>query len=348
MCFHRRWLAISLCLFIGGVAAHSEVVTIDLAQSGKTDAIDVERGALEVQLTNAMPGEAYELAWSLSSQTYPPLTYIQQVFPQASDSCDALKARLALASIPVTSEEGVAAWREGLAKDAQSCKANLPADFQLLSARLSALQEAFERPAIQVGGRALHYGEDVVVTVHRLSAGKIARTWSRTYRTPAAGAWLSTYGFIFSRNGDRSYFAESLPDQAAKFQIKRKTDNEDLDFVPGIFYSFFPRNWRVNSWFAIGPSAGLGYDGSEVNLFAGFAFAVADNVMLQGGVLVHRETRLNGKYGGDPLPTISEQLSEDQLIEKTYATAPYLGISFRFGTNPFETKKEEKSASPAK
>jgi hypothetical protein len=66
------------------------------------------------------------------------------------------------------------------------------------------------------------------------------------------------------------------------------------------------------------------------------------NISFNLGVVMHQERRLNAKYSSDGKEVVTDNLTDDQLYEKTYVPRLFVGIGFRFNDNPFEKKKDEK------
>lgn len=333
-----------VCLPLWASFAGAEVVTIDLAGEEKSGERSIEAGTVEVKLINALPNAHYDIAWKLERVPREPLEFqgLRTTLTTPVAACDDLRAALKVEP-SVGDESEVPAYLNRFRAAGMACKVGGPDEFIGLKDYYQDRLTSFERAAVQLGNRGVKMGERITIYVYRSGDGLEPKSWVRVFDAPVAGRWLATYGFAFAEDGDDRFFTQEVEGEEGKFQIQRKQDNEDLDFVPGIFYTWLPTALQGTTW-GFGYSAGLGYDGSEVNLFAGAAVALADNVLLQVGALVHRESRLNGKYDGANLPVLGEELSEDQLVEKTYTAAPFVAVSFRFGTNPFEKGSTGKKA----
>lgn len=184
------------------------------------------------------------------------------------------------------------------------------------------------RTQIEVGNYVLRRGELLVVSVQRSDT-----KWMFTLTTGARGEWRTFYGFTFLPNEDEDWFSQPVAGSTDQFTITREADRESFDFAPSVLFTWLPASQRGTSW-SHGLTAGLGFDLDNPIVFGGYAVVFNENIALTGGVVMHKRSRLSGRYESGQ--TIGENLSAEQLSESTYGANWYVGIAFRFGSNPFD------------
>jgi hypothetical protein len=189
----------------------------------------------------------------------------------------------------------------------------------------------------------LRENQSLVITIAR-GTDKTLRTWKYTYNAPASKGFRISYGFNFIPNGDHEYYSKAIPitstpgsTSGPTYKLTEKNQTKSLDFAPSIFFSY-PMGeppWE----FAI--AAGLGFDFSAPVVFLGPSLIMNQNIQLVAGAVMQQQTRLRGEYTVDQ--QLNENLTNDQLTQKTYRLNAFVGLAFRFDSNPFA-----KSNTPAK
>lgn len=228
----------------------------------------------------------------------------------------------------------------GLEKAAQEtevrhviARAKASADWRLCQSRLQSIITEFTVYPLNETF-TLGRGEQLIVTVERKAQADSAE-WRFVLSTGPRGEWRTTYGFTFVPSGDERYFSRQMTEDASKFIITEENDPEgsDLDFVPSVLRTWYPGSQRLGIWSA-GLTGGLGFDFKNLALFGGLAATYNENLTFTLGGIIHEEQRLNPRYSaGD---TITENLGPEGLHIERFYPSFYLGIGFRFGSNPFE------------
>lgn len=165
--------------------------------------------------------------------------------------------------------------------------------------------------------------------------------------TGPGGVWRTIYGFTFVPNEDER-FSTRAGEEDGTFVIEQQEDREDFDYIPSIMFHRLANRDAGKKW-SQGLLTGLGYDTENVSLFAGWGWTYHENVTLTAGVAFHEQSRLVGRF--DPGQILKENLTESQLVEKTYGANAYVGIAFRFNGDPhaerIRLRKENEKARKA-
>ena len=186
---------------------------------------------------------------------------------------------------------------------------------------------------------------DVTVTVFRIAdeGRRIAVAQVKYTASPEPqGQWLIYYGFNFIKDEDEKFYTEEIRDDSSavtSYRISRQRNNGGSLLAPSIYFMYLPGRrdgwlsalaWRSHIAFG-GLATGLGFDQSQPNVFLGYGIGWGNNVMVTGGLSYRKVKRLSGRYSeGD----VVQQVLTTELEESTYEPAPYLGVAFRFGSNP--------------
>lgn len=192
---------------------------------------------------------------------------------------------------------------------------------------------------------ALREGHEIKLEVVR--EGKIIS--EHTFSPPVSSAWLMSYGFTFVRDKNQAYSTAPITGSAGTFQINRSQRDADYKFVPSLFLARRTDDQEQRSW-CFGcrmlPAFGIGTDLEDISAFLGIGFLYGDNVMVTLGGAMTRQDRLNGRYRTGQ--SVQEELTNEQLVKKTWSTTFYLGITLRVGESTLsllrgDEKKEAKS-----
>jgi hypothetical protein len=192
----------------------------------------------------------------------------------------------------------------------------------------------------------LHNGYRLRITIGRAGEPDSA-IWKFTVTTQPRGEWQSLYGLTFVPDRDDHYFTEAGGED--KFFIREKKESSkgrfDLNakFVPSVLISWVPT--RLNSDWSFGPTAGLGYNFSQFAAFLGASASYNQNLAIIGGLTMHQQARLNGKYTKDQ--ELSESLEEAQLVENSFRPNVFFGFALRLGKNPFASAEPTPPATGA-
>lgn len=180
----------------------------------------------------------------------------------------------------------------------------------------------------------LNSSQRIVVTVERIHPPvSTPRIWQRTFATQERGKWNTSYGLNFIPSTEPRYFSK-VSGTAGEFTITRESNRRKFDFAPSVYFSWQATKQLLQD-VAWGMAAGLGFDLEKPIAFLGPAFTYNWNLSLITGVVMHQERRLRGQYQNGQ--TIRENLSSDALTDQSYRPAWFVGLSYRFGSNPFPT-----------
>lgn len=141
--------------------------------------------------------------------------------------------------------------------------------------------------------------------------------------------WQLSYGFAFPIlfANDEEYFITKSDSIPSMFEIKKKKDNQYINFIPSIFIHWNPYNNNELEW-TYSVTGGIGFDMEKPIVFAGGSAIYHDKLNFNFGLVIHKLKKLNGKYYSSEL--INDILDENQLHEEFYRINPFIGLSFRF------------------
>lgn len=181
-------------------------------------------------------------------------------------------------------------------------------------------------------------GEKVTIKITRGD-----KVWTFIFKGKEKGVWVPTYGFGFTSVALESptYYAKAVPDTST-FEILKasKPDKLELNYVPAIFYSFFPSQ-NFDKALNHSLTAGLGFDMSAPVVFLGYNLLYHHNIGISLGVAFQQQYQLKDQYSEGEIISIS--LDNDQLNNLVYRPNFFLAVNFRFGSNPFEGSQESSS-----
>ena len=323
--------------------AGAQTKQIVLGENSQVLKQPIKPGAFDLQLVNVLNDTKY----TVESETTSVSIVLPEPLPKpaaAGDACDTAIVKFQAAVKKATTEEAVAAARSvalGEAPD-DACKKKIN--------ELSVLNVAggpFEVEAQQ----------DITFTIKRPNQGNLSERDFGSYKFATTrkqpGTWLTLYGVNYIDSGDDEFFAKTGAGTPVTYTITGKADRSERDFAPSVYFmwvkernhSGFARalSWNDEDVFG-GITAGIGFDFDNPTAFLGYGVGWGYNVLLTAGVAMHKEKRLNGRY--QPGEVITENLSEDQLAEETYKPRAYVGIAFRFGSNPFKKETPAPAATP--
>ena len=142
--------------------------------------------------------------------------------------------------------------------------------------------------------------------------------------------WTTTLGANAVVFTNRSKFISTEKGQV--HTVAEIQDRKSIELMPAIMFTFM--NKQEN--FSFGYTGGIGFNFEELALFTGLSLGIGQNIVLTGGVAVHKQNRPNSDYYIGQV--IENTITTDDLNQKQYRFNPFLGLSFRLDSNPFKSK----------
>jgi hypothetical protein len=201
----------------------------------------------------------------------------------------------------------------------------------------------------------LREGTELTVTVSRKQENE-TKTWTLIVSTGSPGSFFAMYGFNFMQANDDRFFLKpkeivttpanpatnTAEQKSTVYTITKQQNRLRQVFSPSVMFTWSSRErllGEVSPWIPV-PIAGLGFDGSDPNVFGGLAWIYHTNLSLNVGVGMTKVKKLVGSL--TPNTDIKDQLTDAQLYESTYKPRLFFGASFRFGENPLKPKETPK------
>ncbi|MCP1300912.1 hypothetical protein NK356_17185 [Chryseobacterium sp. S0630] len=147
-------------------------------------------------------------------------------------------------------------------------------------------------------------------------------------KTQTDWRWTTTFGAnaIFYTN--RNQFISQTDNGLQK--VTEIHSNKTMELMPTVMFNFMDYQDTISYGF----TGGLGINFEEIAVFAGLSLGIGQNIILTGGVGVHKQTLPNTNYFVGQ--TIDSSVTNDNLNESQYRINPFIGISFRLDKNPFK------------
>lgn len=147
-------------------------------------------------------------------------------------------------------------------------------------------------------------------------------------KTQTDWRWTTTFGAnaIFYTN--RNQFISQTDNGLQK--VAEIQSNKIIELMPTVMFNFMDYQNTISYGF----TAGLGINFEEIAVFAGLSLGIGQNIILTGGVGVHKQTLPNANYFVGQ--AIDSSVTNDNLNESQYRINPFIGISFRLDKNPFK------------
>lgn len=142
--------------------------------------------------------------------------------------------------------------------------------------------------------------------------------------------WTTTLGANAVVFTNRSKFVSTINGEV--HTVAEIQDRKSIELMPAIMFTFM--NKQEN--FSFGYTGGIGFNFEELALFTGLSLGIGQNIVLTGGVAVHKQNRPNSDYYIGQV--IENTITTDDLNQKQYRFNPFLGLSFRLDSNPFKSK----------
>lgn len=315
-----RVFMLFVALMAAAVPARAEKLVVDLA--GRVPAATYSRPAgtmIQFVVRNRLPGESYKIVVEVRSIDIPALTAPTFGALASTDPCkpllDDVKAVYAAKDEKALAQP-MAHIRDAVA--AGTCNAN-PAIALKLRDTIAATD------LVVPGEYEVSAGEEIVLTISRGDAA-----WVTTISGGPRGKWLTTYGATVIPDKSRKMVLKG--DAESGFVITPERDPEGPRVLPSVYFTWMSAPSQRRDW-SHGPTAGLGVDDKAPGIFAGWSATYNQNLTFLAGISLAQHKRLRGQYAeGDVL---KESLESDQLLEGVYKPTWMIGITFRFGDNPF-------------
>jgi hypothetical protein len=110
--------------------------------------------------------------------------------------------------------------------------------------------------------------------------------------------------------------------------------NGEFKVFPAVFFTWFSSSDGLENWSKLGITAGFGTGQNAFAAFLGLSKLYNTVLQISAGGSLTQVDRLDGKYQVGQL--VSENLSDDQLHRTVFWPGWYVGVTLRFGTNPFK------------
>lgn len=186
----------------------------------------------------------------------------------------------------------------------------------------------------------LNQGEKLTIKLSRDD-----KVWTFIFKY-TRGKWLIYYGLCFvskKLSGYDHYFLRESDDPLQEgFLLIKEPEPKlmDLEYIPTIFFTWMPSS-RMSKSISHGFSGGLGTDMKSPTIFIGYSIVIHYNIGINFGVLFHKQYQLKPQYSeieSEP-KVVDSILSFEDLHRSVYRPNISIGISFRFGSNPFTEVK---------
>lgn len=154
----------------------------------------------------------------------------------------------------------------------------------------------------------------------------------RTYvlKSQSNWSWTTTLGANAVVFTNRSKFVST--ENAEVHTVTEIQDRKSIELMPAIMFTFMDNHKDIS----FGYTGGIGFNFEELALFTGLSLGIGQNIVLTGGVAVHKQNRPNSDYYIGQV--IENTITTDDLNQKQYRFNPFLGLSFRLDSNPFKSK----------
>ena len=141
--------------------------------------------------------------------------------------------------------------------------------------------------------------------------------------------WSTTLGANAVVFMNRSKFVSK--ETNGSYSVAEIQDRKSMELMPAIMFTLM--NKQEN--FSFGYTGGIGFNFEELALFTGLSLGIGQNIVLTGGVAVHKQHRPNSDYSIGHV--IENTVTAEDLNKQQYRFNPFIGISFRFDNNPFKS-----------
>ncbi len=179
-----------------------------------------------------------------------------------------------------------------------------------------------------LNGIKLKFGsntEYTILTTH----DSIPKVRKYILRSRSDWSWSITFGANTLFYTNRSKFISQKADDGNN-KVNKVNDQKHIELMPAIMFTFINNHENISPGF----TGGLGVNFEEISVFLGPSLGIGQNIILTGGVAVHKQMRPSSNYFIGQ--TIDSSVTNDNLNESQYRINPFIGISFRLDKNPFK------------
>lgn len=317
------------------------LMVLDLASTRMDSVVvPVTEGTYRIGVINLAPARKYEIGLAVANEAIAPLG-LPELVEEPVQQAGLAGGAGACSGIP----QAIRALAETTAE------IDVPVAVAALSAQLNTCDpKTAEDSTLKLRGRraigATMWESEVTIregqtlTLRVVRSDDEERRWARGYRTGSRGQWRSTYGFNFIANtfaSDRRYWLQELDetDQTpdGKYLIRSRRSGEYFNFVPSIFYTWMSADRELTDW---SPSwtAGLGFDFQAPVVSMGYSATYNQNATVSVGLSLHQVTRLHEQYSVGQ--RLNELVGESALERNVYRANPYVAVTIRSLSNPFD------------
>ena len=277
---------------------------------------------LQVKIVNKLPNGAYSTSLVVRNVEVPELPEIEALsFAGMAAPCTEIKNLKA-----ATSESEVPRLVAALKKAIDSGTCSAGDGQEVIASTMAVSSETY----------TLRPGQELVLTVGRQAddANGLKKRPGRSSGPPAgAGSGTPATVLVSSRRTTKSS-SPGLEKRTGLSSSSRKRIARTWRSL--LRSSSLGQESRKVRDLDFGPAGGLGFDLSKPVVFVGWQFTYNQNYTLNLGLVAHPETRLDGQY--EVGQVLKEALTPDKLEDdSSYGVAGFIGVSFRFGKNPFKT-----------
>lgn len=176
----------------------------------------------------------------------------------------------------------------------------------------------------------LKFGSNTEYTITAITNDTTPEEREYIIKSQSNWEWTTTLGANAVVFTNRSKFVST--ENAEVHTVTEIQDRKSIELMPAIMFTFM--NKQEN--FSFGYTGGIGFNFEELALFTGLSLGIGQNIVLTGGVTVHKQNRPNSDYYIGQV--IENTITTDDLNQKQYRFNPFLGLSFRLDSNPFKSK----------
>jgi hypothetical protein len=312
------------------------VLVVDAATGSSEETVDtISPGRYKLEAINLLPTQSYTLQWSLHTTPIDPIPDTNKgLVATRVEICKPLAE--AVRTVDAVTEERevpgplarLRALTGGASQEVQDgCK-------ELLSVAEERLAHSYIEDSVEFEVKG---GQFLRVRLRRAQAVGPAKEFKWRLVAPRKGAWITSFGvaaiFLPTGSDERPHFAKG---DSSNFVLTPKARGTDLTGAPFVLYSWLPKPTGISPLF----SGGLGLDKTATPaVFLGGGVAVNSNLLVSVGGSLSQVLALSGKYKSGEVVTTN--LDDDQVNERIWRVRPFVGVSWRFATNPFKSGEAE-------
>jgi hypothetical protein len=174
-------------------------------------------------------------------------------------------------------------------------------------------------------------GDKLIITVTKVGDADFKKEF--VFEVMPLGKWKSSFGITSVFNNEKDIYLNTTDNITYIISEKKKASN--ITLIPTLFYHFTPyqaEEKKFHTSFTAG--IGLKTNNATPSFFLGGSVIYYQNLSIQAGVALHQIKTLLAKY--DINMTLKQNLSVDELTQKSYTINPFVSMSLRLDKNPFK------------